>query len=163
MTQVSTNHIGRFMIAAGAVIEHATTGEVLVVRRNDEFHKDEWESIYGRIDQFEDLDQGLKREVFEETGIKDLKINKLGRIWRIFRGEKKAENEIYGFTFFCQTQTKEVQLSPEHSGYKWVQPSEAVEMLHVPGIKADMVHFVEHKLDNDLLITDPEEKVRMHF
>lgn len=141
----SKNPIGRFMVAAGAVIELDTSGKILLVRRSDklDFHPSEWEICYGRIDQFEDIEMGLRREVFEELGIKDLKIIKVLRVWHMFRGSRKAENELIGITFCCSTKTSHIYLSDEHMAYQWFFPEEAMGMIANEGIKEDIARFIE--------------------
>lgn len=139
----STNPVGRFMVAAGALIELNTSGKILLIQRakNLDWHPGEWEICYGRIDQFEGIESGLKREVFEELGIRNLKIVKVLRVWHMFRGSKKAENELIGITYHCRTITESIKLSKEHSNYRWVLPSEALELIRNEGIREDINMF----------------------
>lgn len=155
--------IGRFMVAAGAVIEHSETGQILIVKRTDNFHKDEWEITYGRIDQFEDIDEGLKREIMEETGITEVEIKKLLRVWHIFRGEELAEKEVFGFTFYCQTLQDQVSLSSEHSEYAWVTPVEALKIIKEPGIKKDVEFFMANKGNSSLALVDKKGETKYLF
>ena len=85
----------------------------------------------------------MKREVFEELGIKEVKILKVVRVWHIFRGTKKAENELIGITFHCRTQHYKIKISKEHSQYKWVTPKEALKLITNDGIKGDIMKFIE--------------------
>jgi len=137
------NPVGRFMVAVGAVIELGDTGKILVIRRAGEqdWRGGEWEIIYGRIDQFEDTETGLRREVREETGLTDLKIHETLRVWHIFRGPELAGNELIGITYRCTTSQEAVHISPEHTEYKWLTPEEALPLLSTPGIKEDIQLF----------------------
>ncbi|MFA6570034.1 MAG: NUDIX domain-containing protein, partial [Bacteroidota bacterium] len=84
------------MVAGGAVIEQNHTGKILLLQRNSnlDWHPSEWEILYGRIDQFEDVTTGLKREVKEEAGLDDIELVDILTVWHIFRGSLKiAENE----------------------------------------------------------------------
>ena len=141
----ATNPVGRFMVATGAVIVHEQTGEILIAQRSSsqDWHPDNWEITYGRIDQHEDPEQGLRREVSEELGLTDLKIQKILRVWHIYRGPKSAENDLIGITFVCSTQSKSVALSHEHQAYKWVTPQEALSLIKVEGIRADIEAYVK--------------------
>ncbi len=141
------NPVGRFMVAAGAVIQLEGTDKILVIKRADgqDWHGGEWEIIYGRIDQFEDLPKGLRREVREESGITELSVHEVLRVWHIFRGPEKAENELIGITFRCLTRQKDVKLSAEHTEYRWVTPLEALELVHTPGIRTDIQAFIERQ------------------
>lgn len=148
--------IGHFMVAIGAIIEDERTGEILVSRRQHDFQNGEWEITYGRIDQFEDLDTALFREVKEETGLINVEIKKLMRVWHIFRGEHEAEKEVYGFTFYCTVKNPSVKLSEEHTEFKWVTPQEALQLIKVPGIKKDVELFIEHKTDSSVSLADED-------
>jgi len=136
------------MVAAGAVLEDVSTGDILILKRaNDLEHQpDQWEITYGRINQFETVETGLRREYEEETGIKDFKIVNMLRNWKIFRGEELAENELIGITFWAQVETKpQVIISSEHSEFKWVTPNEALSFIKVEGIKKDIREFLRVK------------------
>lgn len=129
--------IGTFMVAAGAMIELGHTGTFLLLKREDEFQKGSWEFVYGRIDQGEDLETGLRREVREETGITDLEVVTHFSTWHIYRGEQKPENEVIGVSYYCRTNQEKPKLSTEHSDYQWVSLEEASKLITVEGILAD--------------------------
>jgi len=136
------------MVAAGAVLEDKSTGEILVLKRskNLEHHPDTWEITYGRINQFETVEQGLRREYKEETGIADFEIIKILRCWKIFRGEEAAENELIGITYWCQVNQKpKVIISDEHSEFQWVTPKGALSLIKVEGIQQDIYTFLTSK------------------
>ena len=93
------NPVGRFMVAVGAVIELEGTGKIQLNKRSAklDWHPNEWEIIYGRIDQHEGPINGLKREIQEETGLEDIQIHEILSVWQIYRGqEEKPENELIG-------------------------------------------------------------------
>lgn len=148
--------IGSFMIAVGAIIELKGTNKILVLKRNsEEIHNGEWEMMYGRIDQFEELTDALKREIFEETGLEKITVKKLQQVWHIFRGEKSADTEVYGFTFICESATDEVVLSSEHSEYKWTTVDEALKLIKVPGIHKDVeIYKNERKKLGPIIVSD---------
>lgn len=140
------NPVGRFMVASGAVIEKAGTGRILIIQRSSDldWHPNEWEIIYGRINQFEDTEAGLRREVREEVGITDLKIEKILSVWHIFRGTAEiAENEVIGVTYHCTTTQDTPVLSHEHQAYQWVTPQEALKLINVDGIQRDIKLFMQ--------------------
>lgn len=142
------NPVGRFMVAVGAVIEHEKTGKILILRRADseDWQGGEWEIDYGRIDQFEDPEHGLRREVREETGLADLTIGRVLSVWHIHRGEEKsAHNDLIGITFATTTRSNSVTLSHEHSEYRWVDPEEALALISVEGIRRDVKLYQKMK------------------
>ncbi len=145
------------MVAVGAIIELKGTNKILLTQRSDKagIHEGEWEVMYGRIDQFEDLTDALKREIFEETGLENVKVKKLQRVWHIFRGEKHEDTEVYGFTFICETDQKEVKISDEHYQYKWADVNEALQLIKVPGIHKDIeIYKNEREKIGPIIISD---------
>lgn len=146
-TSSKSNPVGRFMVAAGAVIELKDTGKILIIQRSDkiDWHAGIWEICYGRIAQFEDAESGLRREVAEEVGIKDIELLDILRVWHMFRGAESAENELIGITYHCRTNTENVILSKEHSQFQWVMPQKAMELIQNEGIKKDIDHFIKAK------------------
>lgn len=143
----STNPVGRFMVAVGGIIELGNTGKILVTQRSSslDWQAGKWELMYGRIDQFEDPVTGLRREVREESGITDLEVGEVLRVWHIFRGSEKAENELIGITFHYKTQQETVSISVEHEQYKWMTPEEALHVIEVEGIREDIQLFIKKR------------------
>lgn len=136
------------MVAAGAVLEYEKDGTILIQRRapyGDGFLAGQWELVYGRIAQHEDPLDGLKRELFEETGQKSVTIIRPLRTWHIYRGEKKEENEVIGITFWCKTKTKKVVLSSEHNAYAWVSPQTALKRITFPGVRKEIRAYMKAK------------------
>jgi len=148
------NPVGHFMVATGAVIEYQNSGKILIIKRNskEDWHGETWEIPYGRMDQFETPETGLTREVTEETGLSSIKILKLLTAWHIFRGPEKVENELVGITYHCQSETEAVQLSAEHTAFRWVSPQEALNLITVEGIRRDVQAFIAEKKKYSALI-----------
>jgi 8-oxo-dGTP pyrophosphatase MutT (NUDIX family) len=137
---------GRFNVAVGAIIEHTPSGEILILKRTNkkDFSAGEWEYITGRMKQFEEPEEAVRREVMEESGL-PVEIVKPVCIFHIFRGEKTAENELVGITYWCKTKTKEVTISDEHSDYKWVAPDDVSKTISHSGILRDIQAFINEK------------------
>jgi mutator protein MutT len=134
------------MVAVGGVIELNTTGKILLVQRADnlDWHPGEWEISYGRIDQYEDAETGLRRELREEVGLHQLDVIKVLRTWHIYRGsEQTAHNELIGLTFLCNTTQEKITISDEHQSFAWMTPEEALKLIKVDGIKKDIELFQE--------------------
>lgn len=136
---------GRFMVAVGAIIENEH-GQVLLLQRNkaNDFGGEIWEYISGRMKQFESPEEALKREVFEEVGIKDIQIIKPVSVFHIFRGEKVAEKELVGIVYWVKTKQKEIRISEEHTDYKWVSRDDALTLITHPGVKQDFENFLNN-------------------
>lgn len=138
------NPVGRFMVAAGAVIVNPE-GKILLLRRSDDldWQPGEWELMYGRLAQFEDPTEGLMREVMEEAGL-TIEVEKPLTIWHIYRGgEKKPENDLIGITFLCRSTSTNVNISPEHSESRWVTPDQALQLVKVDGILRDIQAYID--------------------
>lgn len=133
--------IGHFMVAVGAIIELENTDQILLMRRTDTFNKNEWEVVYGRIDQGEDLETGLRREITEETGITQLNIIDCLSHWHMYRGKETPDNEIIGVTYVCRTNQPDLQISTEHTEYQWMSLEEALGLVKVEGIKRNLVEY----------------------
>ena len=137
---------GRFLVAVGAVIEHTSTGKILLLKRSPkkDFSPDIWEYITGRMKQFEEPENALRREIKEEAGI-EIKIIKPISTYHIFRGERTAGNELVGIMHWCTTDSDEIVLSEEHTKYKWVSPEKALEMIQKPSMQNDIKAYMREK------------------
>jgi len=132
------------MVAVGAIIQHRLTNKILLCQRSCrlDWQPSEWEIGYGRIAQHESAEEGLRREVKEELGIEDLEITKILRVWHIYRGSKRAENDLIGITYHCLTDQEKIIISDEHQDYRWVSPEKALEIITIAGIKRDVEAFI---------------------
>jgi 8-oxo-dGTP diphosphatase len=97
------------------IIKHADSGK--------------WQLPGGRMKQGEEILEAINREVFEETGLKDINTIKLLQAWHGYRKEIIPENEIILITFLCENESEEVVLSEEHSEFKWEEKKFLEEIL----------------------------------
>jgi 8-oxo-dGTP diphosphatase len=137
---------GRFMVAVGAVIEHVPTGRILMMQRaaTADFMPGMWEDLTGRMKQFEEPEDALRREIREETGL-EIEVVKPIKIFHLYRGERTAQNELVGIVYWCTAESDRVTLSHEHDAYRWVLPREALEMVDDPGIRDDIEAFIAER------------------
>ena len=104
--------------------------------------KEYWDFPKGHIEKGENLEETAKREVEEETGLKDLKLIEGFKEWikyffkltlrqnHQFGTGREGKNVFKIVTFFlAETKTKEVKVSFEHIGFKWLPYEEAIEKL----------------------------------
>jgi 8-oxo-dGTP pyrophosphatase MutT (NUDIX family) len=80
----------------------------------------------GRVEDDEGYQEGLIREVLEETGL-EIEVLRLAALWWLPRNGKQVE----GITYLCKCSRGGVCLSKEHTGYVWVP----VEQLRKIGLK----------------------------
>jgi len=133
-------------IVVAALIENPQ-GEVLLIKRNSKGTSPNfWEDAGGRLQQSEKPEDGLLREIEEETGIRDIEIIKPLTVFHAFRGGvKKKENEFVGFAYWCKTKTTEVRLSDEHTDYQWANPKQAIEIVDHHAVKQYIKIMLEEK------------------
>lgn len=119
--------------SVGALIQNKD-GKFLIVKRSekDDFLPGLWELPGGGLDFGEELQDGLKREIKEETGlivetIKPVAVN-------TYPMEKEDEKiQRIEITFLCRiTGTDTVLLSDEHTEYKWITKSEVNSINFTP-------------------------------
>ena len=146
-----TEKYGRFQVGIGVILEHAFSKEILLLRRSEnvDYGRSLWDNIGGRMNQNENPEDSLRREVKEETGITDLTIIKPLNISHYFRGDKIPENETIVINFWCQTQTENVTLSEEHDYHKWIHPEEALSLNLHPTLKDTILKFLQQKKKED--------------
>jgi len=150
---------GKFMVAVAAILENQKD-EILLIKRSSHMeYPDCWEDIGGRLNPSESPEEGLRREIFEETGIKDIEIVKPLTMFHVFRkNEEKAENELIGISYWCKTKTSKVKLSDEHTDYKWVEPEDALELVGHPALKRYLkIQMQEKQLVERITFHEPKE------
>lgn len=114
-------------IGVKAIIVH--NGKILFIKRSDKYDhlKDAWDIPGGRINFGEDPEQGLRREIREETNLELEKIEKIIDVSTVFKNEEK---HIVRITYLCtvkQVSINEIKLSGEHTAYGWLSPVELKE------------------------------------
>ena len=98
--------------------------EVLILRESVDYdspNKGRWDVAGGRVKLHERYDEGLLREVEEETGL----IVKLGKPFSVQQWNpviKGIENQIVGTFVECFANSSEVRLSKDHDMHRWIEP-----------------------------------------
>ncbi len=113
--------------------------------------KDYWDFPKGHIEKDEKEIETVKREIIEETGLKDIKFIKGFKEWirYFFKFKKETIFKIVIF-YLAKTKTKEVKISPEHIGYRWLSYKKALEQLTFDNAK-DIL-----KKANDFIKNSPD-------
>jgi 8-oxo-dGTP pyrophosphatase MutT (NUDIX family) len=89
-----------------------------------------WGFSKGHIEKGENIYETITREVKEETGINDLNIIKGFKEFENYFFKVK-EKTIFKTVIFllAETKEKEIELSSEHTGFKWLPYEEALKRL----------------------------------
>lgn len=98
---------------AGVVIRD--DGRVLVIRRAD---NGRWEPPGGMLERAEAIEDGVRREVYEETGIK-VHVERLTGVY------KNMTIGVVALVFRCRPEGGHEQLSDESTAVSWLTPGEA--------------------------------------
>ena len=114
--------------SAGAIISREEKGKIYYLLLH--YESGHWGFPKGHIEKGENLEDTVRREVKEETGIGDIKIIKGFKEWIRYFFKLEGKNIFKIVTYLlAETKTKEVKISWEHTGYKWLSHEEAVKQL----------------------------------
>ncbi|HSX34783.1 MAG TPA: NUDIX domain-containing protein [Candidatus Saccharimonadales bacterium] len=105
-------------VAVKAVIQN-TEGKFLIMREGER-----WQAVGGRLEKGEKLEDGLRRETQEETGITDLEVGKVIHVDEWFAKPEGELKHIVALFFLCKTTSSDVTLSDEHQGFAWVSAND---------------------------------------
>lgn len=124
--------------SAGAIIFRKENGNTyyLLLR----YRSGHWEFPRGHIEEGETQEQAARREIKEETGIKDLKIIPgfreytkflFKKTYNLKPEEKKKPPWIFKLVYFflAETVTKSVMLDEENTGFLWLPYEQALKKI----------------------------------
>jgi 8-oxo-dGTP pyrophosphatase MutT (NUDIX family) len=121
-----------FERSAGAIIFRRENADIIYLLLNypSGAERTYWDLAKGHIEKDEEELATVKREVEEETGLKDIKILDGFReqIKYSFMSGKQLVSKVVTF-YLAETHNKEVRISPEHIGYIWLPYQEASDRL----------------------------------
>ena len=110
-----------FKVVVAAILQKE--GKILLVQEGAEHKYGKWNFPGGCLNAFESFQDGLKREILEETGFE----SKPGKLFQIIRHKSLKNKDITLFLFHAeiiggdgQTQDSEIL------SWKWATPKEAL-------------------------------------
>jgi len=116
---------GKPLALSVKVIVHDKSGRCLLLKRslNSKGNPGKWDLPGGKVDPGESFDQGLLREVTEETGLRIF----LQHVAGVAESELPTRKIVYLILEGC-LESGQVQLSSEHDEYIWVNRRELPKM-----------------------------------
>ena len=114
-----SNHVLMQIVQQAIILNQQ--GQILILRRPEGV----WQFAGGRLEEGERWDDGLRREVREETGITDLEIVS---VLMVDNFEWQSQ-QLYSAYFLCHTSATAVQLSPEHIEYRWLNRDDDLQQI----------------------------------
>jgi 8-oxo-dGTP pyrophosphatase MutT (NUDIX family) len=115
------------------------TGEVLLMQANPAnlkgTQKGYWDLPGGRVQKGDSVEDTLKREVFEETAIREISdiqpVNMVLSNLRIPMSNDESVGLILSIYTVAVPNNAKIVLSDEHVMYEWCTPARAAELLRV--------------------------------
>jgi 8-oxo-dGTP diphosphatase len=114
---MSTQPEGHSVSVAGVVVDDR--GRALLIQRRDNHH---WEPPGGILELDEAIDEGLRREVREETGL-DVEPETLTGVY------KNMKRGIVALVFRCTVTGGEPSLGDETAAFRWATESDVGELV----------------------------------
>ena len=115
-----------------------------------------YQGLSGGVEDNEELADTVKREVYEETGIKVNNVIKLDTISSIpginVNKNFNYKNNIYvvyEYAFGININDEDIKLSDEHEEYRWVNYEEAIKLLKYDSNKTALFELNERLIHNE--------------
>ncbi len=102
-------------------------------------HWNGWELVKGQLEGNESPEEAVKREVFEETGLKNIRIlKKINHSMKFFDKTQKKESEAFGF-LVESLEEKPVSLEQnpvkEHDSFEWTDSNTVLKKLRFENMR----------------------------
>lgn len=127
--------IGESVKVVNAIIKNPQNKFLVIKRKGDEIHPNKWAFPGGIIEEGEEFDQALKREIKEEVGLEVKKIIKKISEYNYLR---KDNSETKGKCFLIETNNFNVKINDEIQDFRWVSLEEFEELDYVEGLDEEL-------------------------
>lgn len=114
--------------SAGAIIFREEEGKIFYLLLH--YQSGHWDFPKGNIEKGENLEDTVKREIKEETGVEDIDFTSNFKETIKYFYKLKGKTIFKTVVFFLvETKSKEIKISWEHTDFKWLSYEEALEQL----------------------------------
>lgn len=112
--------MSKHIVIVKGLVLNKVTNKILLLKRSptDPVDPMSWETIGGKIEKNESLEEALIREIHEESGLSVLVKEPLYALTLV-----KGQPAVL-IAYLCETLDSKVMLSEEHIDFKWVGPHE---------------------------------------
>jgi len=120
-----------FAVATKAIIFNPKTSKYLILFKSDQedINPNSYDFPGGRLKFGEKLEEGVVREAQEETGL-DVVAIQVFNAWTFVKPDK--DFQLTGIDFICTTDSENVVLSSEHSGFEWLDANQIISDTKYP-------------------------------
>ena len=136
----------RFYISVKGLVFYGDKFLILKRSTNSQGQSGFWEFPGGRLEFGENAKEGLKREIFEETGLQIDVAFPIGS-WEIIKNDS---SHILGLTFLARTDNYNVVLSEEHTQFQWINKEEISNYKVFPKMLEEVEEWNWFNINNEL-------------
>lgn len=113
-------------IVTKSIIHNRNLNKLLLLQREkqDSVGANTWENAGGNVECGEELEEAMRREIKEETGITDISIKRVAYV-TLVNGKKP----YLIIAYLCETVTETITLSDEHQAFIWADEKECKKLL----------------------------------
>jgi 8-oxo-dGTP diphosphatase len=128
-------------------------GEVLLLKRSktDRRRPDQWDLAGGLLDAGESFEEGIIREILEESGLSvsnpKLFFTKTDFETWTSQDDLQLSANVVRMYYLVHAKKAEITISNEHSDFKWVTPVIALKMLNYDRHIEVISYFLDNKLE----------------
>ena len=126
------------IVAVGGLV-YNNSGEILVAKS---VRKNTWSFLGGQVEVGENLEEALKREIYEESGV-EVTVRKLVGIYSNVQ-QTPVPTKIT-LDFICDYTDGVPRISNETSEVVWMKPSEALKLFTHPVFSLRLKNFLDFK------------------
>lgn len=150
-------------ITIKAAVVSTQSKKVLLLKRSKKelTNKNKWDLPGGHIEAGETVEEALKREIKQETGL-DVQIGPLLQVTEFDKAHEAFKMEKRGLRFIVFSENEDVEIGKEHSDFVWLPIDEAIDKLSDEGFekeKKEVLIATKERLDMEKATENWKRKV----